>query len=45
MIGYSFSQLFSRVEVGKGYKVNVEVNITYRHLIVDCSGETVNLKV
>ena len=39
------SQLFSRVEVGKGYKVRVEINMTYRQFIEEWSGETVNLKV
>ena len=32
-------QLFSRVEVGKGYKIKVTMNMTYRHLVSEWGGE------
>ena len=37
------SQLFSRVEVGKGYKVKVEINMTYRRFLEEWSGEKVEM--
>lgn len=39
------SQLFSRVEVGKGYKVRVEINMTYRQFIKEWGVETVSLVI
>ncbi len=33
------SQLFSRVEIGKGYKIHLEMNMTYRQFCEDWLGE------
>ena len=32
-------QLFSRVEVGKGYKIKVTMNMTYRQFVSEWGGE------
>lgn len=34
------SQLFSRVEIGKGYEIRIELNMTYRQFIDDWSSNT-----
>ncbi len=35
-------QLFTRVEIGKGYKVHIELNMTYRQFLEDwCSGTVI----
>ena len=34
--------LFTRVEIGKGYKVHIELNMTYRQFLEDwCSGTVI----
>lgn len=37
-------QLFSRVKVGKGYKIKVTMNMTYRQFVSDWGGEQHILK-
>ena len=32
-------QLFSRVEVGKGYRIKVTMNMTYRQFVSEWGGE------
>ena len=32
-------QLFSRVEVGKGYRIKVTMNMTYRQFVIEWGGE------
>ena len=32
-------QLFNRVEIGKGYQIHIELNMTYRQFLEDWNGD------